>query len=591
MRGLDSRNTVCLFLLLVMAYEAGSGGKHTTLTSEYETDESSVEVKRKSKVSDYLKQPVVSSGDEIPSRKKERALRRERKAAQQAALLAAANAEVVKNQMDFEEASLKRKAEKTVAEDKKKARSTLEIAEVHKPSNQDGKKKISVECCNVECDETVECCDVVKKITEGSKAVSGGGNEDGGRVSASIEDGVVSNAGSLNASVVPRSATKDGKVEVEGKNNMKIESEVRVSVALIKKSVIELISGGKVDPNIIIKVSDISANYEGLIMDLVVDNARLRGRIDVLGQNRCCRSEVASQEAPRYIAQVPTAKNSIQKLEKGASLQVASVPTGRPSYAQVVSPAGPIAVPPVVRPVNKSFEFKVNSKGKQTSKEVCKKLKEEVVPKLGTRVKDVKVTKTGVVISFPSSKERDDVAKSNKFEEAGLVVELTKRLGPKLVVKRVEKRIPVEDFLDDLHKLNLSQFTKEEFEKEVRIVGGRWTSGEGQTSVTLECSDRMAQVLRKEGRCYIKHFSFYVDEQSPVRSCFKCLSMDHGVRFCRAKESICRRCGQAGHAEKRCREMIHCRDCSFRGHSAGHFMLSMDCPIYRAAVDRVAARN
>lgn len=395
-------------------------------------------------------------------------------------------------------------------------------------------------------------------------------------------------------SVLVDRISTNGRKAVEGSGiglsaNSSNNKNVGEALSLIKREVNLLVGSGKIVGEVAGQVLEIAASYEHLIVQMLGDNERLRGRIDILGKNSPRVPASVPVPAPRVYNGAPPVAPSLGN----APLQVQPVSlVGRPSYAQVVNPAGPVASPPVARPVQETFGVLVKSTTNGTSKEVQKKVLEEVAPALGVRVRAVQPNKTGCEIRLPSAKERDIVVRSAKFQEVGLSTEVRKKQGPRLVIQKVPKQISPEDFMGDLRKHNLRDFSEEAFRREVKLVSTPWEKKLNETiGVIIECSNKVAEILLEESRCYIKHFCFVVKNLSPVMHCFKCLSMDHVQVRCKAIDKVCRRCGQLGHTTFRCRNPIHCRDCDFRGYSAGHKMLSDDCPFYRAAYNRAVSRN
>ena len=97
--------------------------------------------------------------------------------------------------------------------------------------------------------------------------------------------------------------------------------------------------------------------------------------------------------------------------------------------------------------------------------------------------------------------------------------------------------------------------------------------------VTIEGSEEITEVLRKNGKCYIKWFSYHVRDYEDVRSCFRCHGFDHQVAQCHFEEDACDRCGTTAHKVHKCTNAINC-SCEHRGNPSGHLMMSTNCPIY-----------
>ena len=309
-----------------------------------------------------------------------------------------------------------------------------------------------------------------------------------------------------------------------------------------------------------------SSRYEALLMRLVAENERLRGRLDVY--------EAAGGGAGSAVVH--------QTTNMPPAVMV-------PRRVQAQTSAQPIATP---KPVE-TWSVVVKGKKGATSKEVVEKVVTEVGPTLGVRVHELRPLRDGgAVIRTPSVAEREKIAANTKFGEVGLEVSVKDKLGPKVVVQRVEPEITQDVFMEELYTWNFKcMMTPDQFRKSVRLVTGAWNPKGGRVNVVLEGSSEAMQHLLDVGRCYIKWFSFLVRPHDAVPSCFRCLGFDHMVKECRMKQDVCRLCGQVGHVASRCVNEINCRNCAFRGQPSGHLMMSAACPIYSAIVARANARQ
>ena len=308
-----------------------------------------------------------------------------------------------------------------------------------------------------------------------------------------------------------------------------------------------------------------SCRYESLLMRLVAEMERLRGRLDVY--------EVGGGAGAAVVQQTTN-------MPPAAMV---------PRRVQVQTSAPPIATP---KPVE-TWSVVVKGKKGATSKEVVDKVVTEVGPTLGVRVHELRPLRDGgAVIRTPSVAEREKIATNTKFGEVGLEVSIKDKLGPKVVVQRVEPEITQDVFMEELYAWNFKRMmTPDQFRKSVRLVTGAWNPKGGRVNVVLEGSNEAMQHLLDVGRCYIKWFSFLVRPHDAVPSCFRCLGFDHMVRECQMKQDVCRLCGQVGHVASRCVNEINCRNCTFRGLPSGHLMMSAACPVYSAIVARANARH
>lgn len=360
----------------------------------------------------------------------------------------------------------------------------------------------------------------------------------------------------------PKGAGRPKEVVGSGGGGSGGAGRVIADMKAITSGLMDVVFGDGVGGGVGRSVMNHAARYEGLLMVLLAENERLRGRLEAGGGGG---SSVSASGRP------------------GVSTTVSKIAAG-------VSPAA--AVPaPAVKPVE-TWSVVVKGKKQTSSKEVVSKVVEQVGPTLGVRVHEVRPIKDGgAVIRTPSVAERRKIAENAKFAEVGLEVSVKDKLGPRITVQRVHRQISVDEFMEDLFAMNLKErMSREAFSKAVRMTSPPWVVGEGEVGVVLECTDDVAGHLRATG-VYIKWFRFLVRVQDAVPCCYRCLGFDHRIRDCRMTQSVCRRCGQTGHEVSSCGNDLACRNCAFRGLPSGHIMMSSSCPVYAARMARANARH
>lgn len=366
---------------------------------------------------------------------------------------------------------------------------------------------------------------------------------------------------------------------------------VHMGMREINSELVSYLKGKGVAAEVILGAREITARFEGLLVDSLLANERLRGRIDAL-EGLSAKGRVIS--APAVVSPVLSDDKCLSVRSAGNVPAARNVPVARNApVAKPVSASSSVPVPMALpRPVETWSMVVKGGKG-VSSQEVERKVKAEVGPTLGVRVHDIfPIRDGGVVIRTPSMAEREKAVANAKFGELGLEVIVRDKLGPRVVVQKVPSEITVDEFMKDLFELNFSaMMCFDDFKKTVRLVSSPWKSDDRSVSVVLEGNARAMQHLLDTDRCYIKWFSFRVREYDDVPCCYRCLGFDHRINSCRVKEDICRCCGQAGHVASRCKNNVFCRNCALRGQPADHFMLSRDCPIFSMRLSRVNSRH
>lgn len=304
-----------------------------------------------------------------------------------------------------------------------------------------------------------------------------------------------------------------------------------------------------------------AGRYEALLMELVAENERLKGKIEAF---ELCGMGRGTSGPMKYSSVVSGARAAV------APVPAAPVPVAQATWAVTVRVEDP-----------------------STSKEVVEKVMKEVAPSFGSiRIHGVHpVSGGGAVIRTPSVAERQKIAENPKFSEAGLVVSVKDKLGPRISVQRVHSEITLDEFMEELYVLNFVELMpREKFGKCVRVISPPWRADVGQTNVVLECTPEVASRLESTG-VYIKWFRFTVRAHEPVQTCYRCCGFDHRASECRVKDAVCRRCGLSGHIAQQCTNPMRCRNCELKGWPADHSMVSLQCPVYAGRLARVNARH
>ncbi|GBP63888.1 hypothetical protein EVAR_39550_1 [Eumeta japonica] len=124
------------------------------------------------------------------------------------------------------------------------------------------------------------------------------------------------------------------------------------------------------------------------------------------------------------------------------------------------------------------------------------------------------------------------------------------------------------------------------------LVGLRNMSDRGITTVVLECTPELRDLLTGLGRVYVGWEVVEACDFLGVTCCRKCQQYGHPEKFCRSKEEVCSGCGSIGHRKEACKaETTRCATCHRFGKrdAATHLTAAIDCPAQRFAEERAAA--
>lgn len=388
------------------------------------------------------------------------------------------------------------------------------------------------------------------------------------------------------ASAAAPAAASAASVSPPKKNNARKsrvgrKDESSVTIADLKKLTSSLMSDlydSDIETSVVRGVLDYANRYEELLMKLMLENERLKGRLDAGGVASVDAAGVGPVAAPRT------------RLPLSAPL-VLQAPLCTSNAASVAG--APVLAKPIPKP-EETWSVVVRGKKGATSKEVVGQVLKEVAPSLGVRLHGVKPMKDGgAVIRTPSQAERSKIANNSKFAELGLEVSVKDKLGPKIQIMKVDTYIEPSKFMTDLYTNNIGdRMEYSVYQKSVRMMSKAWqVNPMGNTNVALECTPRVAEMLLETGGVYVEWHRYRVRALDEVATCHRCFSFDHRIKDCRMAGDICRRCGLAGHLVSACPNPARCRNCEVRGYSADHMMISPACPVYASHVARANARH
>lgn len=193
-----------------------------------------------------------------------------------------------------------------------------------------------------------------------------------------------------------------------------------------------------------------ASKYEALIVLLLAQNERLRGRLDVISKS--------PNNTPFRAPAAPIAQRLA--LAPGNVQQVVDQTTF------------PVLQKPIIQKPEDTWALVVKGGKGLSAKDLVEKVVTEVGPTLRERVHAIKPLRSGgVVIRTPSAAEREKIVSNKKFAEAGLTVSVPDSTAKRVVVKAVDSKISYDEFMGDLFEKNLStSLTLEDFKASVRIV-------------------------------------------------------------------------------------------------------------------------
>jgi len=311
--------------------------------------------------------------------------------------------------------------------------------------------------------------------------------------------------------------------------------------------------------------------YEEQMMRMMCKNERLQGKLD-----ECVRR--TSQDVALGGCGVSYASMAA----RNEGLKVQEVSRGQTGNARKNEKEQSYAV--IVRAEDASVNV--------TSEEVKERVMKHVSKSLNVRVKAVrKIKNGGVAIETMSECELKKIRECDRFKNAGLKVELPRKVGPKIILYDVPNELPNEVIIKEMYERNLKErVTEKTFMERVRVVSRNGKKDAACGNVIIEVASCVKDILCGDGRVFVHWKAFRVKEFHNVLRCHKCFAFGHMMKQCSEKERLCQKCGCAGHIMRECKKKSECRNCRIKGCKCDHSVLSEVCPEYGRALEREKAR-
>lgn len=309
-------------------------------------------------------------------------------------------------------------------------------------------------------------------------------------------------------------------------------------------------------------ILECSREQEALIQKLALENASMKGKLSE------CRREK-------------------EKLEKERLNRVSDV------YDRdvTVGPAESVSAGKGVG-VKSSYAVVVRGENVDLSSEEIRSRVMRNVSDVNVRVRNVKAVRGGgVAIETPTLREAQALVANRQLRVAGLRVEETKKLEPRIIVYDVPNEMTESTLKHEMYERNVGDLiTRDEFEKRVRVVTRTGKKDSRVANVVIEMPMIVRNKLLIEKRLFVGWQSFRINVYEQVYRCYGCLGYGHKLSECKS-ERLCYKCGEPGHRAADCRRPDCCRNCKVRNLAFNHSALSPDCPEYKWRLSLMRSRT
>lgn len=164
--------------------------------------------------------------------------------------------------------------------------------------------------------------------------------------------------------------------------------------------------------------------------------------------------------------------------------------------------------------------------------------------------------------------------------------------NPRVIVYYIPADLTHEELLDAIWQQNTrlaSDLTRDQFLAGI-IHGHIQENAKAQThNLIIEATAAVRNSIRRAQGVYIGWKRCRVLDYVRAVRCYKCLDLGHVTKHCRAENSTCTHCGGT-HEAKECTKQAEdplCAPCIRRKKPGLHSYNCDDCPVYKAALERV----
>ncbi|XP_023235514.1 uncharacterized protein LOC111634912 [Centruroides sculpturatus] len=303
------------------------------------------------------------------------------------------------------------------------------------------------------------------------------------------------------------------------------------------------------------KLQDLFGEVSSLVQMLVLENYRLKGKLEELETNNVSEYKLMDTFAEKVKSKVNETTGRIKD--------------------------------------NKSII--IRGKNELSSDEVKRRFFTSMDPR-NDKIRIVGVRKlrtNGLMVNLAADKDRDKILNLKVLDDAGLDVQVPIRKKPRMILLGVPKEITAEDLIQVIYSLNSDYLFNdktdyEEFKLQFKLLYQTGRRREFLTNWVVEVAPSLRYKLLEINRLFIEYRSCYIKDYYEIPKCFKCQLFGHVAKFCRNDKDVCFKCGVVGHRSRDCTKQIQkiCIPCRQMKKSCSHISRSGDCFSYQIAISR-----
>lgn len=215
--------------------------------------------------------------------------------------------------------------------------------------------------------------------------------------------------------------------------------------------------------------------------------------------------------------------------------------------------------------------------------------------------KVVPVSHNKLRVEFSNAEERDTILDMVNASNSELSAEVARQLRPMVIVKGINKEVPVEQLLSTIKHQNTLLTNALDDENHMVLKFIRKNKKEHLYNAVFVIAPHLWNIFRNLNRLNIDHQKVHIEEFIPFIQCYKCMQFGHTRNRCSSALVACSHCGGTDHTYSECAirhdlgglRCFNCKNNNLR-HNAHrdtrHSATSHTCPIVQTMKMRIMQR-
>lgn len=166
--------------------------------------------------------------------------------------------------------------------------------------------------------------------------------------------------------------------------------------------------------------------------------------------------------------------------------------------------------------------------------------------------KIIPVSNNKLRVEFDNAEERGVVLDMVNASGSELSAEVARQLRPMIIVKGINKDVPIEQLLPTIKQQNIS-LTSVLDDNDMTLKFVRKNRREHLYNAVFVISPQSWKYFANMDRINIDHQKVHIEEFCPFLQCYKCMQFGHTRNKCSSALAVCSHCGGTDHVYSECK--------------------------------------